>query len=1260
MKKSILILLAFLSTLHISKAQSVFGNVEAAGFDGDNGSVTSMTAFKGKLYAGMGHYRAKIFRSATGDAGTFTNAYADSASMFDGVNHLTVTNDGGGYIFAALDGMSSFGGNRQVSGSGLLGAPAVPSRVIRSADGINWENYYEVPVVGLSTCRVTSINMFKGTGTVDSVYISYTDPSGASHVVRNAIDANDFSNPGSWEEVCNFSVVFGETASVEASIVYNSKLYYSLENGRLYETAEGTTFSENTAFFNTVTGGSTTGNYGALSFVVHNSELYIGTGNSPGAQLWKTADGVVYDSVTTVTYEYIRRMVSAGGKVWMISAEYGDFEIGSYNGAAYTVENGNEFGASDLEANNNSSIAEFDGHLYIGVEHYYGGGKRVTSGAHQIFESNSDGGNVWRTCLAGPSPDIQIVSGADTIVCAGQSVTLVASPGFSSYLWNNGNTSQFLSTITPGHYAVSVVDVNGCRASVGTNIYNADSVDVVFSDTTNTNVYPAVTVCKGDSTLLFKAHPENEEYGLKLTNQDRGMVTPSSPDFASRQLTIEMWMKPFTGNNGQVVTEYDTAAWANNNHDLIEYYGGTIYVELPGIAETQIGGLPSNAWTHVVLRYDGTTLNGLINGVAGGNSTGTWELPPSGVDAFKIGYHSEHGVGTYESFKGLIRDVRIWNIARADADIIANMDTLAPGTYPNLIYHYMLTEGTGNVAHDSSGNDNHSVSVLGALVAPEVVTISPLTGVADYGNNMYKFSPAATTTYTATYTNSTGCLVNTPFTVTVPHVDFTGSLPAQCGTADAHLVLATAGSYTWTPTVVDQGGYFTPDPQLTAPAWYHVEMFAADGGCHIFDSIYVNMGPEFTSNTIVPIMIYACEGTDVTLDMLASGGTAPYTYFWQKAGNTTIDTTYQDSLTYFLPSGNNLIVNGWGVDAIGCPMTNAPTFSVSPTASTDLHGHISIPPSDSVRNGIVYVFKHQPGFAGFDTIGHRSLDANGDYLFSPLNAGDYLIKILPDELTYPLAVPTYYGDAFQWDSSLVYTHGCAQTDTANIQLVVSTSNLTGPGAISGYIIEGDAYGTGVYRLGPGTQPIVPFAPGGPLKGIDVKLGKNPGGGIQARTMSDTTGFYVFDSLPIGKYKIYVDIPNLPMDSTRQVEIFGEDSLVQNNYFADSARVYITDTIIQSVGIYSSNLKYENKFSIYPNPAKGAMYVNYELKEASQVSFEITNTMGQLIRKEPVRRFAEGSHTFIFDTEQMNLQGGVYFMSIITNNKKYTQRIVVID
>ena len=50
--------------------------------------------------------------------------------------------------------------------------------------------------------------------------------------------------------------------------------------------------------------------------------------------------------------------------------------------------------------------------------------------------------------------------------------------------------------------------------------------------------------------------------------------------------------------------------------------------------------------------------------------------------------------------------------------------------------------------------------------------------------------------------------------------------------------------------------------------------------------------------------------------------------------------------------------------------------------------------------------------------------------------------------------------------------------------------------------------------------------GAPLKGVDVKLGKNPGGGVASRT-TDGMGRFNFGVLPRGSYRITLSLPEAP-------------------------------------------------------------------------------------------------------------------------------------
>lgn len=47
--------------------------------------------------------------------------------------------------------------------------------------------------------------------------------------------------------------------------------------------------------------------------------------------------------------------------------------------------------------------------------------------------------------------------------------------------------------------------------------------------------------------------------------------------------------------------------------------------------------------------------------------------------------------------------------------------------------------------------------------------------------------------------------------------------------------------------------------------------------------------------------------------------------------------------------------------------------------------------------------------------------------------------------------------------------------------------------------------------------------GAPLKGVDVKLGKNPGGSPAARTTTDEEGNFAFPVVPAGEYILTLEL-----------------------------------------------------------------------------------------------------------------------------------------
>jgi hypothetical protein len=94
------------------------------------------------------------------------------------------------------------------------------------------------------------------------------------------------------------------------------------------------------------------------------------------------------------------------------------------------------------------------------------------------------------------------VTKSSDFICAGQPVTLTAPPGASGYLWTpNGETTQTITTTTPGDYTVKVTPVTGGACSATLPIHVDGSLDHPVADFT---VQPA-SICIGDSVKITDA-----------------------------------------------------------------------------------------------------------------------------------------------------------------------------------------------------------------------------------------------------------------------------------------------------------------------------------------------------------------------------------------------------------------------------------------------------------------------------------------------------------------------------------------------------------------------------------------------------------------------------------------------------------------------------------------------------------------------------------------------------------------------------------
>jgi PKD repeat protein len=507
-----------------------------------------------------------------------------------------------------------------------------------------------------------------------------------------------------------------------------------------------------------------------------------------------------------------------------------------------------------------------------------------------------------------------------------------------------------------------------------------------------------------------------------------------------------------------------------------------------------------------------------------------------------------------------------------------------------------------------------------------------------FGPYTYFWSPGGATTssvsglcagsYTVSVNNSVGCgstaivTISQPSALSVSTSSTNVSCNGMCnGTASVTVAGGVAPyTYSWIP-----GGQTTTTINSLCAGTYTVAVTDLNG-CAVTGNVSVTEPTALVLSTGSNQMI--CAGDTTTLTGTVSGGASPYSFSWSNGGNSSII-----SVSPIITTSYTLNV----IDNMGC-VANPSTVTVIVSPLADITGQVSYSGgslSSGVNTAVLYPT------ASFDTLMITTVDASGNYTFSSVAQGDYLVKIFADTTAYPALIPTYYGDAFLWDSATVITHACTAT-AANITMNESAS-LIGPGVISGVVVAGN----GFVRV-----------PGDPIPGVDIKLGRNPGGQLVTNTQTNTAGEYTFSGIPLSLpgeyYTIYVDIPGLDRDSTHSVVVTSASTTFSEmNYVADSTDVY---PVLLSVGI--TNNLIETEFSVYPNPSKGNVVIDYILTNNSNISLGIYNTLGVLIAEPINNKQAAGIYKQIINIEDYKLNAGIYFIILVKDGKTSLQRLVI--
>ncbi len=332
---------------------------------------------------------------------------------------------------------------------------------------------------------------------------------------------------------------------------------------------------------------------------------------------------------------------------------------------------------------------------YIALVRAYDAAGNLSSDSNQVI--------VTTTTPDTTAPVVSIDSPLDSAELTGiVDVTLTASDDQSLDYVEVILDGSVLETLTSGPFIYSW---NTATVSNGLHDLSARAVDSSGNETSTStivvdvqNTTPPVNALPGSQHLVFDGSNDRVDLG--------------NIDIPGNQMTLEAWVNSSDLSNC-AARDCRIIAKATGVNDQDHYWmvstiqdGGNtalrFRLKTNGNTSTLVSSsnVPENSWVHIAATYDGSAMRLYQDG----NLVGTTSKSGSITTASTVpAWLGDSPVGN-RPWQGAIDDVRIWTVARSQAEISQAMNQELTGLEDNLFAYYKLNEGGGQTAVDSGSN----------------------------------------------------------------------------------------------------------------------------------------------------------------------------------------------------------------------------------------------------------------------------------------------------------------------------------------------------------------------------------------------------------------------------------------------------------------------------------------------------------------------------------------------------------------------------
>ena len=364
-------------------------------------------------------------------------------------------------------------------------------------------------------------------------------------------------------------------------------------------------------------------------------------------------------------------------------------------------------------------------------------------------------------------------------------------------------------------------------------------------------------------------------------------------------------------------------------------------------------------------------------------------------------------------------------------------------------------------------------------------------------------------------------------------------------------------------------------------------------GCEAYDCHYYSV---FIDSCYVSIEV-AQNGAWLQAN---PSGAAPFAYLWS-TNEITSSIEMTEEIEYCLS-----VTDATGCVAVACYDNSPVPFNV--------FGYVF--PLDSINiqdvEGIVDLYRIEGDEVNF--VATTEIDQNS-YYFGDVAEGEYLTQAIVED-----NVPTYHQNSEWWDEADVISSETPVWWGYNIQLIpLDEFNDNGPGIINGGVFDGDGL----------VSHEVDDRNDDPIEGAEILLFNNDGAPIDY-VFTNAEGSFSFGNLPYGTYTVYIEIPGFE-------QVFYTVTISPNNETVDNINFEVGQNTITTGN--REILLESTALSVYPNPVKNELNVNFDSNISRNATIQIVNSLGQVVMSDNF----EQNKTF----NLAKLNSGVFLVKITT-------------